>query len=260
MEVMSVWLPEEYRRTLGFACRRHFDSLCEKSADELLLFLVATRCILDENGGEMVTEVTARAFRKASTVLEAVMQDDSMASVLKGHVEGNLLYHVVNIAVQQAKNDNAQAAAHIIHCLEERCINEGTQGGGAVTTLANSGMYLRLLQIAVAILDDEEQSTHGQMEFTTSAFSVHGVHILMARMTQVLFWEGVSVPNDALNEMMLKSSERANYLSAMRLILCKGLMRAFATNSGVDSSKDKDKIVKNLSLEEEVAMMLSPSV
>ena len=256
---MSVWLPEEYRRTLGFACRRHFDSLCEKSADELLSFLVATRCLLDQNGGEEVTAQAARAFRKASTVLEAVMEDDSMASVLKGHVEGNLLYHVVNIAVQQAKNDNVQAAAHIIHCLEERCMNEGSQGGGAVTTLANSGMYLRLLQLAVAILDDEEQSSHGQLEFATSAFSVHGVHILMARMTQVLFWEGVSLPSNALNKMP-KSSERANYLSAMRLILCKGLMRAFATNSGVDSSKDKGKIVKNISLEEEVAMMLSPSV
>ncbi|KAL3797648.1 hypothetical protein HJC23_013480, partial [Cyclotella cryptica] len=259
MEVMSDWLPEEYRRTLGFACRRHFDSLCEKSADELLSFLVATRCLLDEKGGEKVTEEAACSFRKASTVLEAVLKDNSMASVLKGHVEVNLLYHIVNIAVQQAKNDSTRTALHVIDCLDERSMTEGSRGGGAVTTLAHSGMYLRLLQIAVAILDEEEQSTHGQMEFTKCAFSVHGIHILMARMTQVLFWEGLSFPNHELTEVP-KLSDRANYLSAMRLILAKGLMRAFATNSGVDSSEETGKIAKKISLEEEVAMMLRPSI
>jgi hypothetical protein len=246
IEIMSVWLPEDYRRTLGFACRRHFDVLCEKSSDELLSLLVATRCFPGKGDQEKLVEKTTVAFRKANSVLEAVLGDGSMTTVLKIHVEVSLLYHIVNIAVSQAKEDRLETAKHIVSSLEERCMEDGD----AVITLANSTMYLRLLQLAIAMLDEED----GPMSASTCAFSVHGVHILMARMTQVLGWEGVTCPTS----LKKPTEDRVKYLTAMRLVLCKGLARAFASNSG---KKNEKKVVKKkLTLEEEVALMLRPSI
>ena len=235
IEIMAMWLPEGHRRTLGFASRRNFDLICEESADMLLSCLAAAQCC-DEEDQEKLTEKTRISLNRASIVLATLEQHDSIAVSLKDNVEVALLHHVVRISNGIAKGDFASTAVHIIHCLEER-------SSGVVTTLAKSDMYLRLLNIAINLLNDEETLLDGSFASTSCVFSTKGMHILMARMNQVIFWEG-------------KTSEKAELFSAMRMILCRGLMRAFAS---VDAQKDNsgEKIVD---LNEEVAMMLAPSI
>ena len=261
MEVQSCWLPSEFKRTLGFACRRHFDALCEQSAINLVSILAANAHFVDELG-ENGDGAVLSAVSDARDVLEAILQDDAMASVLKGHVEANLLRYVVDIALEDAKGDSVMVAKNIINCLEERCLTEG-DNGGIVTTLANPKMYLDLLHIAAAILYQEEKSL-GPMEFAKCAFTVHGMHILMARMTQVLSWEGVICSRDSFSKQ--PSVEREEYFGAMRLSLCKGLMRVFVSaKPSVPAAGHKYESAKKscndgLSLEEEVEMMLSPCI
>ena len=246
IEIMSVWLPEDYRRSIGFACSRHFNVMCEESADELLSCLSAVQRAdqEDQEKLKLLVEKAVPVLNRASSILEAVLKDDTMASTLRSNVEVALLYHIVNIATHQAENDNDQMAVHIIHCLEEQ------SSGGAVVTLANSSMYFRLLEIAVAILmaEDIVFESESTQKSTCCAFSVHGVYVLMARMNQVLFWEG-------------GASSRIEYLTAMRMILCKGLMRSFVSDSERDTEKDKTyQIAKEMSLDEEVSELLDPSV
>ena len=240
IEIMTVWLPEDYRRVLGFASRRHFDAMCEESADRLLSCLAAVSCFNGEDEDELakLTDCTAVALGRASTILDAVIQDDSMAGPLKDSVEVALLYHIVTIANKQAESDYTQVAVHIVNCLEEQ------SSGGSVTTLANSKMYYKLLRIAVAILGEEETSSGDSMSSTSCAFTIYGLQILMARMNQVLFWER-------------KSSDKAEYLGIMRMILCKGLVRAFASGS---KQEQKEQVVKKITIQEEVAWMLGASV
>jgi len=239
IEIMSVWLPADYRRTLGFASRRLFDMTCKKSAEDLLSCLSAMHMTSEENV-EKLTRETALALNCARKILEAVLQDDSMADALRDSVEVALLYHIVNIALRQAENDHTQMAEHIVHCLEER------SSGGSVTTLANSNMYLRLIEIAVGMMNEEEKVLSGSLTAVSCSFSVHGLHILMARMDQVSFWEG-------------KNSDRIEYLSAMKMILCKGLMRSFASDPKADLKRECIR-AGTVSLDEEVASMLDPSV
>lgn len=237
IEIMTVWLPEEYRRTLGYASRRHFDVMCEQSADDLLSCLSATQCSLGGDAEKLMEEIFL-SLKRAKIILEVVLRDDSMADALKDNIEVALLYHIAGVADQQVEDDQSAMAAHIIHCLEERSC------GGSVTTLANPKMYLRLLQIATSILGDEDAMIDGSTASKSCAFPVNGLHILMMRMDQVLCWED-------------KTSDSMECLAAMRMILCRGLMRAFASDSNEMLRKDTNVIV---SLDEEVAMILSPSV
>ncbi|KAL7511013.1 hypothetical protein ACHAXN_007948 [Cyclotella atomus] len=232
IEVMTVWLPEDYRRSLGFACRRHFDALCEESADGLLSCLAA---VSRSNGDdqEKLTRTTGLALNRASTVLQAVLDDDSMTTPLKDSVEVALLYHIVEIANEQAESNNEKVAAHIVSCLEEQ------PSGGAAITLANSKMYFKLLQIAASILSEEEKTSDDSMSSASCAFTSSGLHILM-----VMFWEG-------------KTSEHTDYFAAVQLMLCKGLMRALAT---AGSQVEVKQAARVLSLEDEVALMLGASV
>lgn len=238
IEVMTTWLPEDYRRALGFASRRHFDTMCEESADGLLSCLAAVSC---SNGDdrEKLTEATGLALERASTVLQSVLDDGSMTAPLKDSVEVALLYHIVQIANEQAENNHKKVAAQIISCLEEK------PSVGAAITVANSKMYFKLLQIAASILSEEETaSSDNSMSSASCAFSSDGLHILMVRLNQVMFWEG-------------ESSNRTDYFTAVQMKLCNGLMRALAT-AGLHAEEKKDAGV--ISLEDEVALMLGAAV
>lgn len=255
MEIQSNELPTQFQRSFGFACRRYFDALCEKSANDLITMLAATTFAAGGGNANEEREF-ASVLQAAQSVLEAVVQDEDMTSLLKNQMEANLLKYVVDIALADAMGDAMRMASDIVRCLEERCMT-GDGYGGVVSTLANPKMYHNFLHIAIAILHREEALFNGTMESTKCAFSVHGMHILMARLTQVLAWEGIITSSSAISKT--PSKERREYFHAMRLTLCKGLMRAFATGQTNSSAKDCNRGGEP-SLEEEVDLMLSPCI
>jgi hypothetical protein len=252
MEIQSSWLPLDRQRKLGFACRRHFDSLCERSANALVSMLaISAVANLTSAGVSQIQEVQlTKALKAASDVLDGILQVDNMALVLKGHMESNLLKYAVDIA--DAKGDTSQVATDIIYCLEERCLSD--EYGGVVATLADPSSYSDFLQIAFAILTKEDEQSKGlPMERAKCAFNLHGMHILLARLTQVMTWE-ISCDSD---ESKRPSDARKKYFEAMRLVFCKSQMRVI--------SSDKPAVIKSgsrkkASLEEEVDFMLSPSI
>jgi hypothetical protein len=252
MEIQSSWLPLDRQRKLGFACRRHFDSLCERSANALVSMLaISAVANLTSAGVSQIQEVQlTKALKAASDVLDGILQVDNMALVLKGHMESNLLKYAVDIA--DAKGDTSQVATDIIYCLEERCLSD--EYGGVVATLADPSSYSDFLQIAFAILTKEDEQSKGlPMERAKCAFNLHGMHILLARLTQVMTWE-ISCDSD---ESKRPLDARKKYFEAMRLVFCKSQMRVI--------SSDKPAVIKSgsrkkASLEEEVDFMLSPSI
>ncbi|KAL7541333.1 hypothetical protein ACHAXR_010822 [Thalassiosira sp. AJA248-18] len=264
MEVQSCWLPLDRQRKLGFACRRRFDSLCEQSANDLIAMLsvsAITNFAKSSATKEQEKKMTLVLWA-ATEVLDGVLQDDVMAPVLKGHMEANLLKYAVEIALADAKGDTVQVATDIVHCLEERCLSEGDYGG-VVSTIADPKMYAEFLHIAFAILVKEDESSEGgPMEFAKCAFSVHGMHILMARLTQVLSWEGIICSPQGTSSLAKKTSaERKEYFTAMRQAFCKGLMRSFvSTNPSTPLKMDNKKPGGEISLDEEMELMLSPCI
>ena len=169
---MAVWLPEGYCRTLGFASRRHFDLMCEESADALLTCLAEAPCY-DEEDQEKLTEKTRVSLKGASIVLSTLEQHDTIEVSLSDNVEVALLHHVRSIFNGLAEGNFASMAAHIIHCRDER---------------PNLTMYLRLLEIAINIMNDEEALLDGSFTFRCK-FSTKGMHTLMATTYQAIFWE-----------------------------------------------------------------------
>ncbi|KAL9180304.1 hypothetical protein ACHAXT_008274 [Thalassiosira profunda] len=255
MEVQSDWLPEDRRKKWGFASRRRFDSLCESTANRLVC-LLALSAVASDGAEKRETELTS-AVKAAEDVLEAVLQDEGMAPVLKGHIEANLLEYAVDIAVADAEGDTVRVAADIVHCLEERRLSEDY--GNVVSTLADPKMYTEFLHIALAILAKEDGGSQGKpAQSATCAFTVHGMHILMARLTQVLSWEGI-VRSDGSSKK--PSDERKEHFGAMREAFCKGLMRAFVENKPSAAAKTSGKREGGeLSPDEEVELLLGPRI
>ncbi|KAL3823897.1 hypothetical protein ACHAXA_005479 [Cyclostephanos tholiformis] len=261
MEVLSLWLPPDRRRRLGFASRRHFDVLCERSANALISVFSSAAVANLSNAGisEAKEKEMSKALRVAEDVLGGILQDDVMAPVLQGLVEASLLKYSVDIALADANGETVQVATGIVHCLEERCLSE--DDGQVVSTLADPRMYSDLLHIAFAILVKEDEVSEGQpMEFAKCAFTIHGMHILMARLTQVLAWEGViCVSNESSPSQPKQPSDaRKEHFRTMRLAFCKGLMRAITNEQPRKSSTTKNG--SEVSLEEEMELMLSPCI
>lgn len=261
MEIQSCWLPSDRQRRLGFASRRKFDYLCERHANTLISALsVAASAKLSKSGLSQEQEkMISSLLRAAKEFLDGVMQDDTMAPVLEGHVEANLLKYSVDIALADANGDTAQVASDIIHCLEERCLSD--EYGGVVSTFADPMIYSELLNIALAILvQNDEDSRKGPMEYAKCDFTIHGIHILMARLTQVISWEGVTCTADNASSFSRKhSSNREAHFMEMRLAFCKGLMRTYLNEQPVTSTGSKPKRVET-SLEDEIQLMLSPRI
>ena len=256
MEIQSIQLPTQYQKKSGFSCRRHFDALCEKSANDLISMLAATT--FAANGGSKLEEDGfVSVLQAARDVLEAVVQDEDMASLLKGHLEANLLKYAVDIALADALGDTSKMASDITRCLEERCLT-GEEYGGVVSTLAKPNMYSKLLHISAAILEREESLFNGMMESANCAFSIHGIHILMARLTHVLSWEGITTSSSLIPKTPGK--EKKEYFHAMRLTFCKGLMRAFASKQINSVEKESNAGNTEQTLDEEVELMLSPCI
>lgn len=256
MEVQSCWLPSEYSRTVGFASHRHFDALCENAAKSLISTLALNASLGDDEGGD--ADALSVSMRVAANVVDAVLQDNAMASVLKGHVQANLLKHVVDIAVESANGNSSAVAENIIHCLKESKIDN------AVTTLASPDLYLELLHISSVILSREERSESMHLEgsqCSKCAFGVDGMNVLLTRLTQVLSWDGVMCSHPLLSKK--PNLEREKYYGALRLTFCKGLTRAFSSvghsvGSGPKASANCG--VQNFTLEEQVDLMLSPCI
>ena len=253
MEIQSSWLPSDRQRKLGFACRRHFDSLCERSADTLVSMLsISAVANLTSAGLSDIQEVElTKALKAAGDVMDGILQVDNMALVLKGHMESNLLKYAVDIA--DAKGDTSQVATDIVNCLEERCLSD--EYGGVVATLADPSSYSDFLLIAFALLTKEDEHSKGlPMDRAKCAFTLHGMHILLARLTQVMAWEGISC---ASGESKRPSDARNKYFEAMRLVFCKSLMRVISNDQ---PSVRKSGSKMRASLEEEVEFMLSPCI
>ena len=252
MEIQSSWLPSDRQRKLGFACRRHFDSLCERSTDTLVSMLsISAVANLTSAGLSDIQEVElTKALKSAGDVMDGILQVDNMALVLRGHMESNLLKYAIDIA--DAKGDTSQVATDIVNCLEERCLSD--EYGGVVATLADPSSYSDFLLIAFALLTKEDEHSKGlPMDRAKCAFTLHGMHILLARLTQVMAWEEISC---ASGESKRPSDARNKYFEAMRLVFCKSLMRVISDQPSVKKSGSKMRA----SLEEEVEFMLSPCI
>ena len=246
IEIQTCWLPSDRQRKLGFASRRNFDVLCEQSANDLISMLSTAAITSFSNKGlsESEEKKMLSVLQSAEDVLDGIIQDEVMASVLTGHVEANLLKYAVDIALADAKGDTVQVAADIVHCLEERCLSEDY--GGVVSTLANPTIYTDLLHIAFAILVKEDDESRGKpMELAKCAFTIHGMHILMAQLTQVLSWE------------KQPSGARGEYFRAMRLAFCKALMRIMAVADEASATKEK---CGEVTIDNELELMLSPCI
>lgn len=265
MEAQMLRPPPGRGRELGYASRRRFDSLCERSANALISAL-AIGAVADLSGkglSEEQEEATKSALRAAEDVLEGVLRDEAMVPALKGHAGANLLECAFDTALAQAKGDTIGAAAGVVRCLEERRLSSAEGYGGAVSTLADPRAYPELLDIAFAILAREDEESKGRLvEFATCAFTLHGVHILMARLTQVLSWEGVVCsPLDSPSLTTARpSAARKEYFGAMRLAFCRGLMRILSNqqSAAVKAADKKERV--EVSLEDEMELMLSPCV
>jgi len=225
------------------------------SANSLIVLLSSAAITnFSKNAKKQEKEITL-AIKAASDLLEGVMQDDAMVPVLKDHVGINLLKYASDIALSDAKGDTVQVATDIIHCIGERQLSEENYGG-VVSTFADPKMYSNFLHIAFAILSKEELSEEGPREDATCDFTVHGMHILMMRLTQVLFWEGIacSSPGPA------PTQGKADYFYAMRLAFSKGLMRAIISHgpSSTPTVEESEKEGGEMTAEEELELMLSP--
>ena len=106
MEVQSYWLPNGRRRKLGFASRRHFDTLCASRANDLISALSTAAIVNLSKGrgvGEKEEKQMSAVLRASEDVLEGVSQDEVMATALTGHVEAHVLQYAVEIALADAK-------------------------------------------------------------------------------------------------------------------------------------------------------------
>merc|ERR1711862_659957 len=146
----------------------------------------------------------------------------------------------------------------IIYCIEERRLSEKDYGG-VVFTYADPKMYSSFLHIAFAILSNEELSREGPMELATCDFTVHGMHMLMARLTQVLSWEGICSSTGPV-PLPVDAHSKADYFHAMRLAFSKGLMRAIISDgaSNAPTTEESEKEGGEISPEEELALLLAP--
>ncbi len=253
MEVQSCWLPSEFSRTVGFASHRHFDAVCENAANSLISTLALNTSLADDERGD--GDALSVALKVATDVVDAVLRDDVMASVLKGHIQANLLKHALDIAEESLKGNNPAVAENIIHCLKERKFDD------AVITLASPSQYLELLHISSALLIREEKSESMQLEGSECAFGVDGMNVLMSRLTQVLSWDGVMCSHPLLSKK--PSLEREKYYGALRLTFCKGLTRAYSSFGYSARGRPKFSatcVAQNFSLEEQVDLMLGPCI
>ena len=115
---------------------------------------------------------TRVSLKRANIVLSTLEQHDSIEVSLSGNVEVALLHHVGSISKGLAEGNFASMTAHIIHCLDER---------------QNLTMYLRLLEIAINVLNDEEALLDSSFTPKSCKSSTKGTHTLMARTNQAIF-------------------------------------------------------------------------
>lgn len=237
MEIETCWLPTDRQRKLGFACRRQFDLLCEQSANNLIAILstAAISSFTSEGMTEKQENQLLTALVAAEFVLTGILKDTVPSELLNGHEESNLLKDAVSIAQASAKGDTIQVADSIVHCLEERCLEEGV-----VSTLANPKIFIDLLHIAFSIIVKEEED-----EKQKCSFNIHGLHILMARLTQVLSWE---------KEW---TEAKESYMKSMKLAFCKALMRIIST---AEPKAEQHKTLGENSLDTELELMLNPCI
>jgi len=237
MEIETCWLPTDRQRKLGFACRRQFDLLCEQSANDLISILstAAITSFTSEGLTEKQEHQLLTALVAAESVLEGILKDTVTSELLNGHEESNLLKDAVSIAQASAKGDTIRVADSIVHCLEERCSE------GVVSTLANPNVYMDLLHIAFSIIVKEEGN-----EKQECSFNIHGMHILMARLTQVLSWE---------KEW---SEAKESYMKSMKLAFCKALMRIISTAE--PRAEQHKTSFGEVSLDTELELMLNPCI
>ena len=239
MEIETCWLPTDRQRELGFACRRQFDLLCEQSANDLISILstAAIASFTSEGMTEKQEHQLLTALVAAESVLAGILKDTVSSEILNGHEESNLLKDAVSIAQASVKGDSVQVADSIVRCLEERCLSEGV-----VSTLANPKIYMDLLHIAFSIIVKEEENEKEE----SCSFNIHGMHILMARLTQVLSWE---------KEW---SEAKESYMKSMKLAFCKALMRIISTAEA--KSQQHKKTFGEVSLDTELELMLNPCI
>uniref|UniRef100_A0A7S2XQJ6 Nuclear pore complex protein Nup85 n=1 Tax=Attheya septentrionalis TaxID=420275 RepID=A0A7S2XQJ6_9STRA len=194
------------------SCDRKLRIMCASAAQQLLRSMV-----------EQSSKVTQHV-EVAHEIVKSIKEDETMAGKC-GHItEVRLLNHVVSIAMSLAGENAIEASRNIVCCLEDFMDEEDN---GVVKTLASRGLYKDLMILAYSILDSEQVDSEQDDDYKC-AFSVFGIHTLMARLSEMELdgTFGADTSNGS-KERTMNTAELTCTESLLRLALCKGLMRSF---------------------------------
>jgi len=272
--------------------KRHFTLFCTSTASNLLKALVANTSVNDVVCYLNIAQEIIQSIQDDDEKIDNEMNDTAttgkehirISTIVSHYREVQLLHCIVNIALGMMKQKDKEVGVHVIRCLEERVLAteeerfHGTTNNSAVLTLAHPIMYDDLLCLAYAILEGEEELESGAIaeeddgsstNTTATAFNVHGIHILMARLSQLIEWEHFEIKrlsssaeqeedendedegnsmmhdddknkkmNNSQNEKDVDTTKLTYTVPQMRLSLCKGLARAFVSENSLKQQKN----------------------
>ena len=142
-------------------------------------------------------DLLVQQMKQAKDILFVVSESNSSVNEFSIVM---VLQHVMDIGWSLLKEEYCETATHILACLQEK--------EGDITLLAHPSTHLSFLTIANNILRNTKDDDNDDDYYTSCPFSVEGIHVLLARFTEIN-------PND----------------ESMRENFCLGLMKAFVTEN-----------------------------
>ncbi len=220
------------------------------------LCIEAASNILKSFSTKLITKAAAPMLTKsmiiAREIINSIGEDDALSTSLDGisSMAFSLLYNVSDLATALLQENYTEVACKIYSCLVDRPTD-----GTVMLPLAHPGLWFHFLQLAFNILKLEEHSMREQLN---PSFDVNGIHTLMERLMllessvhagaliQPQLGTGAFVENNTsladevdgtttMQQQALDDVDVPFSLPEMRLLLAKGLMRAFLN----DNSKRK---------------------
>lgn len=221
-------------------------ALCIEAASNLLTS-VSTKVIT-----KTAAPIVTKNMFIAREIISSIGEDDALSTSLDSiaMMAFSLLHNVSDLATALLEENYAEVASKIYSCLVDRPTD-----GTVMLPLAHPGLWFHFLQLAFNILKVEE---NGVSEQLNPSFDVHGIHILMERLMLL----EASLQAGAMNPLQQRAGSFAQNNTSrtddsddtatmqqqniddidtpfsvpeMRLLLAKGLMRAFLK----DNSKRK---------------------
>jgi len=238
------------RRTLPEKCATAISSCTRGLATVKLgaLCIETASNILKSLSTKLVTKAAAPTLTKnvftAREIINSIGEDDALSTSLDSisMMAFSLLNNVSDLATALLQENYAEVASKIYSCLVDRPTD-----GTVMLPLAHPGLWIFFLQLAFNILKLEEHSMREQLN---PSFDVNGIHTLMERLMllessvhagaliQPQLGTGAFVQNNTslvdevdgttmMQQQTLDNVDIPFSVPEMRLLLAKGLMRAF---------------------------------